>query len=55
MINLETAKRVQKNFLYINRETDMGQPGLRQAKLSYQPHHMIEIFFVKKEDIPLFG
>lgn len=50
-INMETAKILQKDFLFINREEDMGIPGLRQAKLSYRPHHMVEVFHVKKEDI----
>ncbi len=50
-INMETAKILQKDFMFINREEDMGIPGLRQAKLSYRPHHMVEVFHVKKEDI----
>ena len=50
-INMETAKILQKDFLFINREEDMGIPGLRQAKLSYRPHHMVKVFHVKKEDI----
>jgi len=50
-INQETAKILQKDFKFINRESDMNIPGLRKAKLSYKPHHMIKVFNINKESI----
>lgn len=50
-INMGTAKRLQKDFRYINRESDMGISGLRQAKMSYRPHHMVEVFHVDRKNI----
>jgi hypothetical protein len=51
-INQKTAKKLEKDFKYINRESDMGLSGLRRAKLSYKPHHMIEVFHIDKDSIP---
>ncbi len=31
-----------KRFTFVNREQDLGVPGLRQAKKSYHPHHLVE-------------
>lgn len=50
-INQETAKILQKNFSYINRESDMDLPGLRKAKMSYRPHHMVEVYHIDKQSI----
>jgi hypothetical protein len=42
-INKAFAENLPDNFLYVNREQDLGDEGLRQAKLSYRP-----VGFVKK-------
>jgi hypothetical protein len=41
-INRQFAADFGANFLFINREEDMGIEGLRKAKLSYHPVRMIE-------------
>ena len=50
-INQETANILQKDVRFINRESDMDLPGLRKAKLSYRPHHMVKVYHLCKEDI----
>jgi hypothetical protein len=50
-INAETAKFLVKDYGYINRESDMGIEGLREAKMRYHPDHMVEVNFVKREEI----
>ena len=44
-INCEFAKYLRgkhPDVRFLNREDDMGLEGLRRAKLSYQPHHLLE-------------
>lgn len=43
-INQGFVEHVWSNMTYINREEDMGLPGLRKAKESYKPEKMIEKF-----------
>ncbi|MDH7507079.1 MAG: phosphatidylglycerol lysyltransferase domain-containing protein [Candidatus Thermoplasmatota archaeon] len=50
-INNETAKILQKNYKFINRESDMNLPGLRKAKMSYHTHHMVEVFNLSKQTL----
>jgi len=42
MINQQFAQHCWNNIPYINREEDMGIPGLRKAKRSYHPVKMVE-------------
>ena len=42
VINQETAFRLTGKCEYINREQDLGIPGLRQAKQSYMPDRMLK-------------
>ena len=46
MINYETARFLEGTAGYINREQDLGVQGLRQAKMSYAPHALIEPYFL---------
>ncbi|MGI6264606.1 MAG: DUF2156 domain-containing protein [Acutalibacteraceae bacterium] len=44
VINRKFVAHELNGFRYVNRENDMGLDGLRQAKLSYHPDHLIEKF-----------
>jgi len=51
MINWLFALNAWSNVTYINREEDMGIPGLRKAKISYNPIKMVKKytgFYVEK-------
>ena len=43
-INYMFLKEQCQNYTWVNREEDMGEPGLREAKLSYNPAYMLEKF-----------
>ena len=50
-INAETAELAKDRYPFINRESDMGVPGLREAKMRYHPHHMVEVFYATRDDL----
>ena len=50
-INQETAIRLRDAVPYINRESDMGVPGLREAKTRYHPDHMVQAWYADVADL----
>ena len=51
MINQQFAEHEGEDFTYLNREEDMGEEGLRQAKMSYKPVFLIEKGVVRKQGL----
>ncbi|HYA02376.1 MAG TPA: phosphatidylglycerol lysyltransferase domain-containing protein [Syntrophobacteria bacterium] len=47
VMNQEFCRHAWSKFTYLNREQDLGDQGLRQAKLSYYPDHLISKFTLR--------
>lgn len=47
LINQQCCEKAWQNVSYVNREQDLGNEGLRQAKLSYHPDYLSEKFKVR--------
>jgi hypothetical protein len=48
LVNREFSRMLFTECRYVNREQDLGEPGLRNAKLSYHPVEMIRKFRVRR-------
>lgn len=46
MINQQFVLNEMEGYRYVNREEDMGEEGLRKAKMSYKPAFMLEKSFL---------
>ncbi|MCL2063127.1 MAG: phosphatidylglycerol lysyltransferase domain-containing protein [Candidatus Cloacimonetes bacterium] len=49
VINHETAMLLKDRYKFANREQDMGLPGIRQAKRSYQPLRLVPFYRLKSK------
>ncbi len=53
MINQQFVLHNCMDYPYVNREEDAGVPGLRHAKLSYNPHRLVEKYIATLKETSL--
>jgi len=49
LVNREFARLLFTDCRYVNREQDLGEPGLRNAKLSYHPVDLVKKYRVQRQ------
>jgi hypothetical protein len=54
-INYETARQLAPRYVMINRESDLGVPGLREAKKRYHPHHFVEVHYIGRDELRVWA
>jgi hypothetical protein len=47
VINQQFCQHAWAGVPLVNREQDLGEPGLRKAKMSYHPHHLVEKYRIR--------
>ncbi len=47
LLNQEFCQKGLKEFKYVNREQDLGHEGLRKAKMSYHPDHLVNKYIIR--------
>lgn len=48
VLNRDLVRRCCGDYAWINREEDVGAPGLRKAKMSYKPDQLLEKFIARE-------
>ena len=46
-MNQQFCEKAWRQAAFINREQDLGEEGLRKAKRSYYPDHLVEKFRIR--------
>jgi hypothetical protein len=52
LVNREFSRMLFSDCRYINREQDLGEAGLRNAKLSYHPVELVKKYRARRNPIP---
>jgi len=53
LINQAFLENQWSGYTYVNREQDLGEEGLRKAKESYFPHHMVNKYTITSHPKPI--